>query len=222
MSDKTLLFLTITNRGDGRRLLELLNRHKIVCHLQFMGQGTASSEMMHVLGLDNSDKDVLLSVGSETAVSLFLKSVADRSERLHGFRGIMMVLSMEAVNNLVAVIARRQTEESTQEVVPMEKSEYEYSLVLAAVNQGFSDQVMASAKKAGATGGTVIRSHLANTELAARTYGLDLQEEKEIVAIMTSHRTRDAIMEAINTECGMRSDAQAILLSLPVEKALKL
>ena len=47
------------------------------------------------------------------------------------------------------------------------QSEFKYSLVLIAVNRGFTDSVMQTAKKAGATGGTVIKARHAEAEIVS-------------------------------------------------------
>ena len=134
-----------------------------------------------------------------------------------------MILAPTAVNQLIAVMAARFSENIESKGSPETmKNEFNYSIILVAVNQGYTDSVMQTAKKAGATGGTVIRARIADADQSEHFYGIALQEEREIVAIMTPGSTRDAIMEAINTEFGMRTDAQAILLSLPVEKVFKI
>lgn len=68
----------------------------------------------------------------------------------------------------------------------------------------------------------MIRSRLVGTEDAEKVYGAMLGEEREIITILTSDRNRDAIMETVNTSFGLRSPAQGLLCSLPVDKAYKL
>lgn len=67
-----------------------------------------------------------------------------------------------------------------------------------------------------------MRARLADADHGEQLYGISLQEEKEVLAIMTPGNTRDGIMEAINAQFGLRTQAQAILLSLPVDKVIKM
>ena len=101
------------------------------------------------------------------------------------------------------------------------KNEYKHSLVLVAVNRGCADDVMQVARRAGATGGTVIKANLADNE-AGELLGVSLEEEREIVAIMVPDSIRDGIMEDINRELGMKTDAQAILCAVGVDKAMRI
>ena len=103
----------------------------------------------------------------------------------------------------------------------MRKQSHQRDLVLAAVNRGFSDEVMKVARSAGATGGTVIRANLADNE-AAELLGKTLEEEREVVAILVPDTIREKVMEDLNRELGLRSDAEAILCCLGVDKAMRI
>lgn len=219
-SEPVKIIFSILPRGMAKNWMNELKACHIHCHMQFAGEGTASNEMMDILGLDSSAKDLLLSFGSETAVGNVCRRMSEGNRIMS--HGIMMTFRPTAINHLVEVFASRRKQNEEEEIPPMEKSGYEYSMILVAVNAGYTDDVMAAAKKAGATGGTVIRARLVDSERAERRYDLSLQEEREIVSIMTAASKRDAILEAINTECGIRTPAQAILCSLPVEKAYKM
>ena len=219
-SEPVKLIYSILPRGLAKKWIKELKACHVHCHIQFAGEGTASNEMMDVLGLDSSAKDLLLSIGSESAVGNVCRRMTEGTRTVT--HGLMMTFQPTAINHLVEVFASRRIQNEEEEILPMEKSGYEYSMILVAVNAGYTDNVMAAAKKAGATGGTVIRARLVDSERAERRYDLNLQEEREIVSIMTATSKRDAILEAINAECGIRTPAQAILCSLPVEKAFKM
>lgn len=102
------------------------------------------------------------------------------------------------------------------------QSEFKYSLVLIAVNRGFTDSVMQTAKKAGATGGTVIKARHAEADIVEAFANVKLEDEKEIVAILAPENVRNEILESVNTEFGLKSEAQGVVLSIPVEKVFKI
>ena len=113
-------------------------------------------------------------------------------------------------------------EDIEKEMKKMENSEFDYSLILVCADRGYADSIMDTAKKAGATGGTVFRASLADAATSAQSYGVALGEEREVIAIMTPGSTRNSIMEAVSAEHGLRSPAHSIITSLPVNKAFKL
>ena len=55
---------------------------------------------------------------------------------------------------------------------------------MALTNGGCSDEVMAAARLAGATGGTLLHARMLGSQEADRFLGIQLQKEKELVAIL--------------------------------------
>ena len=102
------------------------------------------------------------------------------------------------------------------------QSDNKFHYIIISVNQGYSDQVMQTAKKAGATGGTVIRGRMAGAEKLAQFGDLDVQDEKEIIMILAPVNISDQILGDINQEYGMKTPAQGMVCALPVEKAFKI
>ena len=98
----------------------------------------------------------------------------------------------------------------------------ENSLFLVACSRGSADDVMATAKEHGARGGTVIKARLAGLELLEEAYDTDLKAEREIVAIVVPTDRRASIMEAVNVQHGLRSPAQSVLCSLPIDHIVRL
>ena len=99
---------------------------------------------------------------------------------------------------------------------------HKHNLVMITVSQGFVDEVMQEAKKAGATGGTVIKGRLADTERLKELANIDIEEEREIILIMAPANTSADIMETVNAKFGLRSPARGIMCSVPIEKAYKI
>ena len=97
-----------------------------------------------------------------------------------------------------------------------------HSLILVSVNQGYTDAVMDTARSAGAKGGTVIRARWTGAGEVEKFVGITLQSEKGILAIVAHNRERAAIMEAIDRVHGLRSSAQATVISLPIDHTARL
>ncbi|MCL2472277.1 MAG: P-II family nitrogen regulator [Treponema sp.] len=92
-------------------------------------------------------------------------------------------------------------------------------LIVAIVNQGYSDELINTAREAGATGGTVINARGQAYEGAVRFFGISVQDEKELILILTSREKRVPIMRAVCEAHGLNSKAQGIVFSLPVDDA---
>ena len=221
--ERVRMLVAITERGNGKTLTRKMDTMGVGCLMRCYGQGTASSEMMDILGLGSSEKDIVIAMGKESAVEDVVREYSDTLRSAGRGGGIMMLLSPTAVGNLTATILsmRNASTAESRGVKPM-KNEHQHSLILITVNQGYTDQVMQVAKKAGATGGTVVRARLAGSDPETVFQGMDLQPEREILAILAPDSIRDQVMEDVNREFGLRSEAGGILCSLPVDKAFKI
>ncbi len=219
--EQMMLIITITRRGEGSKVIDTFNKNSIPWHFRLIGQGTATSEVMDILGMGTRDKDVIVSIAAKRAAAKFMDDLGSDPTR-RGGHGIMMVIPLEAINSIVAAIVERRTSITNETTGDNEmKNEYKHSLVFAIVNRGFADEVMEVAKKCGATGGTVVRANLADND-AAKLLGKELEEEREIVAILLPDTIRDNVMESVNSELGLKSEAQAIVCAVGVDKAMRI
>ena len=91
-----------------------------------------------------------------------------------------------------------------------------HEVILAIVNGGYAEDVMAVAKEHGARGGTIINARGVAREEAAAFFGFTLHQEKEILMIVVEKGVRDAVLNGIYKAMGMSKKATGILFSLPV------
>lgn len=92
-----------------------------------------------------------------------------------------------------------------------------YDLILAVVNQGFSEELAKAAQSVGAKGGTVLHvKRVANEELVS-FLGMSVQEDREIVALLADRAEKKAVMQTILSSFGMRTPARGLVFSLPVD-----
>lgn len=96
----------------------------------------------------------------------------------------------------------------------------EYELIFTILNRGFSDLVMDSARKSGATGGTIITARGTGAEIAEKLFGINISQEKEIILILTERKNRNALMRAICESAGLNTRGRGITFSLPVDDVL--
>lgn len=221
-NERIVSLLSIVRRGKGAQYIRMLKEKGLYLNYQFVGAGTASSEMMDILGLGNNDKDIMLSFGTYKAIDNLCGEFGKALGSSAGYGGIAMVISPEAFSRITAEIIKRNSHSIVKGDGNNMHSEFGYSLILISVNRGYTDQVMQTAKKAGATGGTIIKARLAEAQEIEAYANTKLDEEKEIVTILAPHSIRNQILEDINNEFGLKSEAQGTVLSIPVDKVFKI
>ena len=220
--ERIMSLLSIVGRGKGVQYIKMVKSMGLYLNYQLVGSGTASSEMMDILGLGNNDKDIMISFGTYKAIDNlcgeFSKTIGTRGS----LGGIAMVISPSAFSRISAEIINRNSVNIEKGDGNNMHSEFDYSLILISVNRGYTDAVMQTAKKAGATGGTVIKARLAEAQEIEAYANQKLEEEKEIVTILAPNSIRNQILEDVNREYGLKSDAQGTVLSVPVDKVFKI
>ena len=190
-------------------------------HYYMLGRGTASSELLDVLGLGSTERDVLITLASKSVARRLMRLLKeDRPEGLEA-KGLAFDIALTGLNNIVATALERQGQRGENGGAPMERED-KNSLIMLMVNQGYTDEVMNTAREAGARGGTVLRARHAADGDVGRFYGISVQEEKEILLIVAAGDTRGAIMETVNKKHGLRTPAGAVILSVPLDHVVRL
>ena len=217
-----LLMLIATPKLTDKALL-LFEKGKLPMQLQAYAHGTASREMMDMLGLDSGEKSLLLTMMPKTdADDLLIRLRRELRLGLSG-SGIAFTVPISGVNKRVLQMVQQVCQEKPKpEMRRALMQENDYQIIVALVNQGYSEEVMAAARPAGAAGGTVLHSRRVGAEEALSQWGFSLQEEKEAVMILAKAESKLAIMQAICDNCGLQSEAQGIVLSLPVDNVVGL
>ena len=191
---------------------------EIDAHIQYRMnvQGTASSDIMNMFGLGTSDKTMIAMLASDKSASHMLRSFRKRLYLGMPNTGIAFTIPISGgVESIFSLVNDIESEEESGGGNMAEEGR-DSCMILTIVNQGSSDDVMKAARPAGATGGTVFHSRRLGNETATKLLGISIQEEREVVLILARNSRKKEIMEAINASCGISSDAQGIVFSVPI------
>jgi len=218
------LLTVIVDEARAENVTELFRAAKVHLHYHLRAHGTASSEILDLLGLGVSEKTVILAVETRRTVYELQKQVSHELRLLAPGRGIAFILPLSGISKVALRFLEqellRQLETSEGDEMS-EQSEagrrFSHDLILAVIKRGYSEDLMEAARAAGAGGGTVIPAHRVAAAAPLRYWGASLQEEKDLVAIISKREDKAKIMLAINEKCGLKSEAQGWVFSLPVE-----
>jgi hypothetical protein len=223
--DLSLKMLVVIVHDDrAEKVTELFRETHVLLHYHLRGHGTANSEIMNLLGLDVKEKVVILAVTTRRTAYELHKRVATKLHLLAPGHGIAFIMPLSGISKVALHFLEhemlREMEKSGGSGMSgmiEEKRQINHDLILALVKRGYSEELMEIARAAGAGGGTVVPAHRIATAAPLKFWGASLQEEKDIVAIVSRREAKAQIMLAINEKCGLKSEAQGWVLSLPVE-----
>ncbi len=218
--DHFQLLALVTTPKLADKATEILKNEELSLQYRFSAEGTASSEIIDMLGLGNIDKSVIFSMLSKQMSESVLQKLYNDLRLDTVNSGIAFTIPLSGANSLILRILKASQEHQAIALEGEEKTvmaENKHALIVAIVNQGFSGDVMEAVRPLGAKGGTVIRSHQIDNEEVAGFWGMNAKEEKEIVMILSDIEHKVEIMKGIGEHCGMHSDAQGIVMSLPID-----
>ena len=188
------------------------------------GKGTASSELLDILGIGASDKAIITCLEQEIGIPVLLKEVRKKLKAFGPGAGIAFTIPLSAINDPILLIFKQsilKNEKIEGENMGIKHS-HDHDLIICVVNHGNSDEVMDTARAAGATGGTIIHARGQAHEGAVKFFGISVQDEKELIFILTSSGKKAAIMTAICESHGLNTEAHGIVFSLPVDDVMGL
>ena len=222
MSKRPMILLSIVERDKGKKLIKELEAINIRVNFQSVGFGTAPTEMMDIFGLGTNDKDIIISLGAEDVVKNMLANFGTIFASHSKYGGLMIIIEVAAASRVLTEILDFNNDKNAEKGDGAMKNEHHNNLIIISVNEGYSDDVMQAARKAGATGGTVIKGRLAEVEQLAEMRKGEIDGEREILCILAPLKTSKQIMEDVNKEFGLTSKANGVVFAVPTEKAYKI
>ncbi|MBQ7347036.1 MAG: hypothetical protein IJW55_03690 [Clostridia bacterium] len=216
------LLVCIIKKEDEIALTEACNSCCVSLHFSGIGYGTAKSNYMSYLGLDEIEKRVVYALIPNYCEARVLKAI-NRKLRLYLMgNGIAFTIPLSGISSIVsnAVLSTPVRDDAVAETnknnTEKERNQM-HELIVAVVNQKFTDKVIDCSRAAGATGATILHTRSVNNKQAEQLIGTSFTQETDTIAFLTSHEYKARIMEAIRENAGLKTDGGAVLFSLPVD-----
>lgn len=207
------LVMTIVSRARHEAMEDVIHSMKLPLALTLYAKGTATMEHLSLHGLAPTEYALILTVADEEQTRRLI-----RQTRLRMFidipgNGIMMSVPLKSVGGGKTMAYLTDNKTVTGEMPDMNTT---HELIVVIINEGCSDMVMAAARPAGATGGTVLAGKGTGARESEKFLGISLASEKDVVLIVAEKAKKAAIMKAIMKNAGPGTQAGAICFSLPV------
>ena len=93
---KLKLLFTIVDRPKAEFYLDVLSQYEVNCQIVANGMGTATSEMVDLLGL-NPHKAVLVSVIREDLADTIMKVLEEKFQTIRNGKGVAFAVPMSSV-----------------------------------------------------------------------------------------------------------------------------
>jgi nitrogen regulatory protein PII len=221
---KLLVFIIDWNKTHA--VSAVFEHENVRFHFISKALGTASSEILDVLGIGSSEKAVVLCLEQDVMVPVLLKEVRKKLGFHSAGAGIAFTIPLSGINNPILQVFKESIHKNDK--IRLEKevakmgAEIKHDLIVSIINQGYSDEFMAAAREAGATGGTIINARGLAHQGPVKFFGVSVQDEREIVIMVTNREKKAPIMQTVSQAYGITSKAGGIIFSLPVDNLMGL
>jgi hypothetical protein len=215
------VLVVIADRKKRHKIAELFQANNLKLHFTLFGKGTASSEITDLLGIGSTDKVLNCCIASKSRIPSLIALLTDELKLKKPNKGVVFSLPLSGSSTTVLRILNDELYQQLEPILDDEvrnvSKNATHDLILALINQGCSEDLMTVARQVGATGGTVIKARRIGSDDTIKAFGIEIQPEREIVAILTERSKKKEIMHALGQSCGIRSEASGIFVSLPVD-----
>ena len=210
------MMVMIFNKKLEKKYKFLLQRNRIKYNVLLYGTGTASSSVLEYFGLNEIKRDVVLSILPYNLSKYMLKQIDQKLKMDEPGNGIAFTLPISSSTKNMKDAYKDYDVEDTY----MEESNKH--LIITIASEGYAEEVMNAAKKAGATGGTTLNGRGLETDKIVKFLGISIEPEKDIVLILADENIKNKIMDSILESCGLKTLGKGICFSLPVSHVVGL
>ena len=189
---KGYMMIAIVDRGSGDKVMAYAREAGAPGGTIASATGTATSTILAALGIGDKQKEILYSMIKEES----LKAVEEAVARFKT-KGIVLFLDCRG-----------------KEDADMDNAKWTMIEVIS--EKGYSEDIMAAARKAGAKGGSVVIAHGTAREEDAKFFGRPIVKDKEMLIIVAEADKADAIENAIASMEELKEKGKAIMFRLPV------
>ena len=209
--DNYYLLFIIVDFGKASKVIQVAKKMGARGGTILLGRGTVRSNILSLLGLNESRKEVVL-MGVEGGLDEHIHKELERQFHLdkpnHGIVFSIPLKQILEINSGNHNLKRGKEGEF----------EVKYEAILTIVNKGMSNEVMEAANKAGSTGGTIIHGRGSGTEETAKLFNIEIEPEKDIILILSRVENTESIVNSIETSIGANKQGKGIIFVMDVSR----
>lgn len=192
------LICTIVQHGIGKEIAMVARQAGAKGGTILVGKGSSESAILRFLSLDDVEIDVLLTLVTDDQLDAITQAISTINYDMSGY---LFIISLGGKN------------------MPTENG---HELITVITNRGYADDIMIAARKAGATGGTVLHARGTGTPDDVKFLGITIVPEKEQVLILAERETSKAIQDAITALPCLSTPGIGIMYTIPVSGFMRL
>ncbi len=217
------LLVSIVGRDYGERVVALTKAAGARGGTILLGNGTAESSLLQLLGIGTSEKDIVFTLLPAEILEPAIEALKSDSLSRRKAQGIAFSLDVPTILQHVFVPAGSDPDaETTPAPGENAMSDAGHELISVIVNAGYAEDVMHAARRAGARGGTVINARGTGREEDVKFFGITIVPEKELLLILATREEAPIILDAVRAVPCLSERGMGIAFCMHVERFVPL
>lgn len=235
------LVVFVVPHRSGAAILESAKAAHAISRFILFGRGTATKEIWDRLGI-TKDREIVLCVTMYSRVETLMNAIVEKLDMKKQGNGFAFAVSIDkfigkGLEKHILEKARAASavhpgldEEIMEEIKSkVEKMKSHFSeekkkaheqcgqeLVVVRMANGYGQEVMDCARKAGAIGGTILHGRSSLDSTAVKFFNITIEPETDILFMLVSKDVADSVLEAVAREWGPHTAAHAFGFVVPV------
>ena len=215
-----MLLVLIYSEGNDKKINSILNKFGVKVKTVTNASGTASASVLDYFGLAETRKDVYFAIIPDYLEHNILSKLKNAFKFEEIGTGITFTIPISSSNKFLMDSFKKSDVE--EKVKDMKEDNNKYHLIITIVLEGYLEQAMAAAKKAGATGGTVIKGRGLANLVPAKVLGFNIEPEREVILNVVEDESKQKVMEEITSAVGIKTGGKGVCIALPISDAIGL
>lgn len=230
------LLVAIVGREQGEKIVALTKNAGARGGTILLGKGTAESSLLQLLGIGDSEKDLVLTLAPEPVLTAAIDALQNDPWVRKKVRGVVFMLDVTTILRHALAPEGQAASPAPAETMPAAETPSlstlsritppvgenamqapSHELISVIVNAGYAEDIMHAARKAGATGGTIINARGTGKEEDVKFFGITIVPEKDFLLILAAKDQAPAILEAIRATPCLSEPGMGIAFCINVE-----
>lgn len=213
IEDDFILVCSIVQENLGHEVLRIAYDLGISGATVLRGKGSVQSKFLNFLGMDDLNKEICINVMKKEKEDKFYDELNGQlkfDQPHHGLIFSIPVIMTMGLRNHEPVTLRERVDSMGMDAI------------FTIVENGQAMDVIETAKKAGATGGTIIHGRGSGVHTRVKLFDFEIEPEKEVVIILTPKNETETIANALDAAFDFVNPGHGILFVLDVSKSMGL
>ncbi len=202
------LFITVFNRGKAEDFLNEMRVFGLKGGIVVLGEGTARSRLLKILGLDKTQKEII-----------FLPPIEDKYENaIHEMMLENFRVDKKRTGFIFSIpLSKLQRESILAENEIFDPDCFEYQCLFVVVDEGMGKEAMRFAQELGQSGGTIIHGRGAGVPSDAY-FPFNVEPQKDLLMILARTEKTAELQKHLFKAMELDLPGKGIIFTLPVSR----